>query len=257
MSNVIDQRHIAREVFTRSSGSYVARKASVDQASHEAMVRLSGVKFSDAVLEVACGPAFVGLLFAEKACNVVGVDLAQLEKAAARKTSRGVENLTFVEGDVNSLPFSSEPFDLVACHKAFHHFSNPAQVLQEIRRVLSTQGRLVLGDSLSSDYPAKSALHNEIERMRDPSHVKMYSLAELQNFVSSVGFEIDRYERLEDERDFEWWMSVISPPANIVKQIKSKLIESIPEDGTGLGLRLDGGKLMMRRRSIVLVASKT
>lgn len=257
MSHVADQRQIVRDVFTRSSDSYVVRKANVDQASHEAMVRLSGVKSSDPVLEVACGPAFVGLLFAEKARSVVGVDLAQLDKATTLKTRRDVKNLSLVEGDVNSLPFASESFNVVACHKAFHHFSKPAHVLQEIHRVLSTRGRLVLGDSLSSDDPAKSALHNEIERLRDPSHVKMYSSAELQSFVSCAGFQIERYERLEDERGFDWWMSVISPPANIVKQIRSKLIESMPGDRTGLGLRLGGGQLWMKRRSIVLAASKT
>jgi len=256
MSHVADHRQIVRDVFTRSSNSYVARKESVDQASHEAMVRLSGVRSTDAVLEVACGPAFVGLLFAEKARIVVGIDLAQLEKAATLKTSRGVRNLSLVEGDVDSLPFSSESFNVVACHKAFHHLSRPGRVLQEIHRVLSTRGRLVLGDSLSSDDPAKSELHNEIERLRDPSHVKMYVLAELRNFLSSAGFEIEQYERLEDEREFDWWMSVISPPANIVEQIRTKLIESMPGDATGLWLRLDGGKLLMKRRSIVLVASK-
>jgi len=257
MNFVTDQRQIARKVFTRSSESYATRKGRADRVSHEAMVRLSDVKSSDTVLEGACGPAFVGLLFAEKAQNVVGLDFAQIEKAAKLKDERGVSNLSIVEGDVNSLPFTKDSFDLVACHKAFHHFSRPTYILREIRRVLHSNGRLVLGDSLSSEDPAKSALHNEIEKLRDPSHVKMYAQTELQALLSSSGFKIERHEVFEDERDFDWWMSVINPPPEVVKQIRSRLLESLPNDGTGLGARVDGQALWLKRRSIVIAALRT
>ena len=257
MNSVTDQRQIARKVFTQSSESYAARKAKVDRVSHEAMVRLSGVKPTDSVLELACGPAFVGLLFAEKGQSVVGIDLAQLEKAAKLRNERGVNNLSLIDGDVNSLPLTEGSFNVVACHKAFHHFSRPTHVLQEIRRILPSHGKLVLGDSLSSEDPAKNALHNEIEKLRDPSHVKMYALAELQAAVSLSGFKVERYEVFEDERDFDWWMSVINPPAEIVEQIKSRLIRSLPNDGTGLGLRLKGERLWLKRRSVVIAAVKT
>lgn len=139
MNAVPDQRQIARKVFTRSAESYATRKQTVDRVSHETMVRLSGVRSKDTVLEVACGPGFVSLLFAGKAKNVVGIDLAQLEKAKKLRDERGVVNFNLVEGDVDNLPFPASSFDLVACHKAFHHFSKPTHVLQEIHRVLSLE----------------------------------------------------------------------------------------------------------------------
>ena len=257
MNPVTDQRRVVRDVFTRSTDSYADRKGKVDHVSHEAMVRLSGVKTTDTVLEAACGPAFVGLLFAKKAKRVVGVDLAQLEKAAKLRNDRRVNKMSLVEGDVHSLPFKENSFNIVACHKAFHHFARPGYVLQEIRQVLRSNGRLMLGDSLSSENPAKSAVHNEIENLRDPSHVKMYSLTELQALISSSGFEILRSEVFEDERDFEWWMSVINPSPETVEEIKDRLIRNMPNDGTGLGLRLEGETLWLKRRNAVIAAVKT
>jgi ubiquinone/menaquinone biosynthesis C-methylase UbiE len=256
LESVTYQKRTARDVFTRSTESYATRKAKVDRQSHETMIWLSQVEASDSVLEIACGPAFVSLRFAEKAKSVVGIDLAQLGRAARIRNERGLRNLSFIEGDVESLPFQSGSFQIVACHKALHHFSRPKRVLLEVRQVLTEDGELVLGDSLSSDEPEKNALLNEIERLRDPSHVKMYGLKELTSLVSLAGFKIERYEVLEDEREFGWWMSVIQPPPEVVTEIRKRISQAIQNDGTGLHVRLEGEKLWMRRRSVVLVASK-
>jgi ubiquinone/menaquinone biosynthesis C-methylase UbiE len=221
------------------------------------MIHLSQVKLRDSVLELACGPAFVSQLFAEKAKSVVGIDLAQLGKALQVRNERGIQNLAFIAGDVENLPFRTGSFQIVACHKAFHHFSSPTHVLLEARRVLDLNGELVLGDSLSSDEQEKNAAHNEIERLRDPSHVKMYGLKELKRLVTSAEFKIERYEVLEDQREFDWWMSVIEPPPEVVAEVRKRITQTIENDGTGLHVRIEGDQLWMTRRSVVLVASKT
>ncbi|MEM4284537.1 MAG: methyltransferase domain-containing protein [Candidatus Caldarchaeum sp.] len=254
----MDQKAQVRRVFTESAHSFATLKASADRASHEAMLRLSRVQPSDRVLEVACGPGFVALLFAERAREVVGLDLTEalLEHARQRQRERGLQNVQFVQGDAEQLPFPNETFTIVACHKAFHHFANPHKVLQEIHRVLVPGGRFVLGDTLSSDDPQKNALHNFIERLRDPSHVKMYGLDELTALLRNAGFLVKEHEIIEDERTLSWWLSVISPPPQIVAQIRQMLIESIPQDRTGLQVRLENNEIFYRRRNLVLVAMK-
>jgi hypothetical protein len=56
---------------------------------------------------------------------------------------------------------------------------------------------------------------------------------------------------LEDRVDFDWWNSVIIPPRDVAKQIRSKLIESMRGDSTGLDPQLDGEGLSMKRRSSI------
>lgn len=252
------QKAQVQKIFTQSAQSFTALKASADRASHEAMLRLARVQPSDRVLEVACGPGFVALLFAERARQVVGLDLTEalLDQARQRQRERGLHNLQFVQGDAEHLPFPESTFTIVACHKAFHHFANPQKVLREIHRVLVPGGRLVLGDTLSSDDPHKSALHNTIERLRDPSHVTMYGLSELMALLRDAGFLVQEHEILEDERTLSWWLSVITPPAPVITQIKQMLIESIPEDGTGLKVRCENDEIFYRRRNLIAVAVK-
>jgi ubiquinone/menaquinone biosynthesis C-methylase UbiE len=252
----MDQKAHTKEVFTQSAESFTALKANADRASHEAMLRLSRAQPSDRVLEVACGPGFVALMFAERAGSVIGLDLtvALLEKARQRQRERGLTNAQLIEGDAEQMPFPDSSFSIVACHKAFHHFTHPELVLRY--RVLVPSGRLVLGDTISSDEPQKNALHNHIERLRDPSHVKMYGLEELKSLIILAGFSVKECEILEDERSFSWWMSVITPPPETIAHIKQIMIENIPEDRTDLKIRSEGGELLYRRRSLIVAAVK-
>lgn len=135
----MDHKETVKRVFTGAADSYAARKAEVDRLSHEWMVKLSQVGPGDRVLDVATGPGFIAMRFAERAKEVVGVDLtpAFIAKAQANSVRRGLKNVSFREGDVEHLPFPDESFDIVTCHKALHHFPDAEKALTGMGRVLS------------------------------------------------------------------------------------------------------------------------
>jgi ubiquinone/menaquinone biosynthesis C-methylase UbiE len=230
----------------------------MDRVSYDWMLKLGRVQPHDRVLDVATGPGFIALLFAEHAQHVTGIDLtrALLTKAKAFQHERGIKNVNFLEGDGEFLPFAEGTFDLVTCHKAFHHFPRPERVLAEIYRVLKSGGRLVLGDTLSSEDLEKSELHNRLERMRDASHVKMYPLSELRKLIEGAGFEIEDVAQFHDERTFETWMTTITPPAKIIEKIKKIMLESVEDDRTGQRLRVQNGTLYYTRFAAVVSALK-
>lgn len=251
-----DPKDRVRRVFTERADSYIAHKPSLDQESYRWMRELGRVESHHRVLDVATGPGFIALLLAEQARYVVGVDLtrALLERAQARGREQGAGNVSFVEGEAGALPVRAEAFDVVTCHKALHHFPEPERALAEMHRVLKPGGRLVLGDTLSSEDPEKSALHNRLERMRDPSHVRMYPLSELRAMIERAGFRIESVAEFWDERDFDTWMATLSPPPEVVEEIRTAMLESVPGDKTGQRLRVEGGKLYYTRFSAVIAA---
>jgi ubiquinone/menaquinone biosynthesis C-methylase UbiE len=252
------QKDQVRKVFTKQADSYAAHKPTLDRVSYEWMLKLSRVQPSDRVLDAATGPGFIALLFAERAREVTGIDLtrALLQKAQELKRERGVRHVNFLEGDVEFLPFGEGVFDLVTCHKAFHHFPRPERVLAELYRVLRQGGRLVLGDTLSSEDPQKSELHNRLERMRDSSHVKMYPLSQLTELIEQAGFQMEDAVEFDDERDFNIWMATITPPPEVIEKIKRVMLESVAEDRTGQRLRVADGTLYYTRFSAVVAAVK-
>ena len=254
-----DHKDRVLKVFTERADSYIAHKPLIDQKSYHWMRELGRVEPHHRVLDVATGPGFIALMFAEQARYVVGVDLtrALLERAQARGREQGAQNAGFVEGDVGSLPVRSEGFDVVTCHKALHHFLEPRRALREMHRALKPGGRLVLGDTLSSEDPEKSALHNRLERMRDPSHVRMYPLSELKAMIEEAGFHIEDAVEFEDERDFDTWMATLSPPPEVVQEIREIMLSSVPGDRTGQRVRLEGDKLYYTRFSAVIAAVRS
>jgi SAM-dependent methyltransferase len=119
------------------------------------------------VLEVGCGPGHLSLRLAgEHGLEVTGLDLdpAMIERARANseRAWHGAEGSpAFVLGDVASLPFADNSFDLVVSTLSLHHWAEPTRGLVEIGRVLRPGGRAIIWDFRPGWLP----LHR---RMPDP-----------------------------------------------------------------------------------------
>jgi SAM-dependent methyltransferase len=107
---------------------------------------------SAGVLEVGCGPGHLSIRLArDYGLDVSGLDLdpAMIERAranAARRATPGGRTPTFVVGDVAALPFADASFDFVVSTFSMHHWSDPAEGLREIHRVLRPGGRALIWD---------------------------------------------------------------------------------------------------------------
>jgi ubiquinone/menaquinone biosynthesis C-methylase UbiE len=89
--------------------------------------------------------------------RAVGVDLAPKMIEPGRVLAEGFENVELVVGDSEHLPSAEGEFTAVLCTSSFHHYPNPAQAVREMARVLTSGGRLVLGD-IYSDRPLMRVL---------------------------------------------------------------------------------------------------
>jgi SAM-dependent methyltransferase len=143
------------------------------------------------VLDVATGGGHTALAFAGLVPRVVAVDLteAMLHAARAFIRSRGVESVTFVAGAVERLPFRDGSFPVVTCRIASHHFTDVAAV-REVARVLAPGGSFLVQDILGHDDPTAAAFITEVERRRDPSHVRAYRAREWRAFLRAAGLTV-------------------------------------------------------------------
>jgi SAM-dependent methyltransferase len=103
----------------------------------------------DGVLDVACGPGNFSRDLAKIVGPeglVVGIDVSQtmLARGIADTRTAAVDNLAFVRGDAQELPFRSRSFDAVCCFAAFHLFADPMRALDRMTEVLTPGGRIAL-----------------------------------------------------------------------------------------------------------------
>jgi ubiquinone/menaquinone biosynthesis C-methylase UbiE len=150
------------------------------------------------VLDVATGGGHTALAFASLGARVVAFDLTEPMLRAARAFihGRGAAGVDFVAGDVQALPVRDASFDAVTCRLAAHHFAEPATAIRQIARVLAPGGSLLLQETLGHDDPEANAFITEVERRRDPSHVKSYRAAEWKAFLRAAGLTIIAEARL-------------------------------------------------------------
>ena len=96
------------------------------------------------VLDFGCGPGTitVGLAGAVDPGEVHGIDMeeSQIELARAAAAAGGHDNAAFHVGDVTSLPFEDDFFDVAHCHAVLMHVPNTDATLSEVKRVLKPGG---------------------------------------------------------------------------------------------------------------------
>ena len=99
------------------------------------------------VLDLACGAGQLSVMAARVGAIVTGLDLAanSLEQARARASAEDL-NIEFVEGDVESLPYSDASFDLVVSLIGAMFAPRPTLVASEMLRVCRPGGRIAMGN---------------------------------------------------------------------------------------------------------------
>jgi SAM-dependent methyltransferase len=94
------------------------------------------------MLDAGCGSGLFSSMAIATGAQVMGVDAATGLLEIARK--RNPKN-TFLEEDLEALPFTNDTFDVVAGFNSFQYAGSFDKALAEAKRVLKPGGRLVLG----------------------------------------------------------------------------------------------------------------
>jgi ubiquinone/menaquinone biosynthesis C-methylase UbiE/uncharacterized protein YbaR (Trm112 family) len=114
--------------------------------------RIASPSPSARVLDLACGPGLYARRFAagHPERKVVGLDLSwPMLRAAIRKAAEArLENVRFVHGEAEALPFRDASLEVANCCGALHLFPDIPGALQELSRVIRPKGRFTMAVSL-------------------------------------------------------------------------------------------------------------
>lgn len=104
------------------------------------LVALAGVTTGERALDLACGTGDIALAVAARGARVTGLDLTPRMLQLAAGKSRAA---TFLAGDMTSLPFRPQAFDLVTTGYGLRNVPDLPAAIAEIARVLRPGGRLL------------------------------------------------------------------------------------------------------------------
>jgi ubiquinone/menaquinone biosynthesis C-methylase UbiE len=246
-SRILDQ-------FTRQAVPFASAPAIRNEEALNRIVQWAGAGPEDTVLDVACGPGLLACAFARVAKHVTGIDMtpAMLEQAHKTQQEQSLKNVSWLPGNVYSLPFPPAQFSLVSSRFVFHHLQDPLAALKEMKRVCKPSGRIVVADM--APHPAKADALNAAERLRDPSHVRALPEKELCALFAEAGLPSPQvsYYRLESE--LEELLSRSFPNEGDADRLRKIFADSIADDALGLNTRWENGKIHYGFPVAVLVA---
>ena len=249
----------AQEQFAKRSQAYAKNSALSNEDNLKRIIELTAPSDTDRLLDVATGTGFLAFEFANHVLEVIGIDFTDEMLAIAKqcKADNGVKNVVFESADVESLPFEDNSFDIVSCRFALHHFMHPEKAISEMTRVLKNGGKLVLSDITSSEDITKSEYQNEMETIRDPSHVKHYRPSEIKQMLNDRGFEILHFEDWPANFVFNEWIAMSDPGIESAKRVKKMMIDAMENDLTDLSIKQnDSGDIEFTYNTKIIVAIK-
>ncbi len=154
----------------------------------------AGVDARSRVLDVATGTGAQARAFAEKAGEVVGIDLSESMLCIARRKNRS-HNLMFQQADATELPFGDASFDVSCISFGLHEMprSIRERVVAEMARVTKPGGTVLV-----VDYgPPRDALGNVLSllvRLYERDHYVDFIRSDLRALLQQMGIAI-RHER--------------------------------------------------------------
>jgi len=256
----MQQSHQAqiRDEFTRQADTMTASAVFTDQEILTRIRDAAGLTPQSRVLDLACGPGIVTAALSPYAGAVTALDLtpAMVSRARQRCRDDGLANVHCALGLAEGLPFADDAFDVIVNRSALHHFPHPEAALVEMARVLRPAGRLVISDVVSSDVAEESTLHNALEVLRDPSHVRMLPRGELTSILQDLGLRQVSSLAWTNHRGFDEWLRITNAPERIapLRAVMTALARS--HQHAGINLHLDGDDVVFEHHTVLLTLEK-
>lgn len=172
------------------------------------------------VLDVACGEGYGSALLARTAAHVTGADLSAEAVEHARRRYAALANLGFVCAPCTRLPLDDGSIDVAVSFETVEHIAEHEDFLDELARVLSPAGVLILSCPNKLEYSDKRGFANEF-------HVRELYRGELGKLVE------ERFPECAWYGQRPTFFSLIAPeaPEPAVGQMV-EVDESRPEDAS-------------------------
>ncbi|MCR4531233.1 class I SAM-dependent methyltransferase [Acinetobacter venetianus] len=216
------QHHVNQQQYQDKSQAYFNSSVHAQGIEFEKMQQCIQAHQLKRVLDLGCGGGHVSYQVAPHVEQVTAYDLtpSMVELVVSQAQQKGLQNVVGQQGAAESLAFADGSFDCVISRYSAHHWQNVAQAMSEVHRVLTASGKAIIIDILGNSHPVIDTFFQTIETIRDPSHVRNYSLQEWMRFAEYAGFKVEMIEKQSLNLEFQSWTERMQTPAHAVQTIR-------------------------------------
>ncbi len=249
-----------QEQYGRRARHYAESRLHLRGETLETVRQLARPDLTDIVLDVGTGTGFTAFALASDAGQVIAADLTPQMLVEGRRLARerGLEaKLEWVAAAAESLPFPDNAFTVTTSRYASHHFHDLPRALREMARVTRPQGQVVLCDVVAPEAPDIVGLMNEMEQIRDPTHVWEYPLSEWQErLLPAAGLEVVEVVTGKSAQVFSEWVGRAGTPAEAAQQLVEMLTAASAEVRETFQVRSEGAEILFCWDNATILATK-
>ena len=217
--------------FGRTAAAYVESATHARGEDLDRIVALATEHGGERIVDVGTGVGHTLRRVAPSFGSAIGVDATRemLEAGVGVLAGAGVKNAVLVQANATALPIRSGSVDVVTSRLAAHHFADAAAAFREIARILRPGGLFVLVDNYAPDDPDLQRFINEVETLRDPSHVRNHTVRGWSELLERAGLRttVDS-DALATKLTTENWLERSQTSPERATEVRRRLREAPP-----------------------------
>src|ERR1044071_2483892 len=167
----------------------------------EKTIRLMGLRPGERVLDLGCGSGWATRLLARLVADGPegfgpggGVDVSDEMIRQARTLSKDFENILYVWGSAQQIPWEENFFDKMLSVESFYYYADQDRALSELFRVMAPRGRMFILINLYKDNPYSLQW---VDKLKVPVHVR--STGEYVDLLKKHALENVEWRRIPDD----------------------------------------------------------
>jgi len=146
------------------------------------------------ILEVGTGKGHFTLALAKEGHPFISLDISEEEQRFAKLNLAyfGLEKLVdFRIGNAEHTGFADQSFDIIFSVNLLHHLHNPCKATDELIRILTPNGKLIISDFSKEGFRVVDKIHALEGRIHEAGKT---TLADIEIYLIDKGFNIQKYK---------------------------------------------------------------
>jgi len=230
MSNTV--HNLVSKQFSPRAAAYVQSAVHAGGEDLKELAEFARAGGFERALDLGCGGGHASFAIAPHVGEITAYDLSaeMLSAVAQEGARRGFANLKMQQGTVEKLPFADASFDLAVTRLSAHHWHDIRAGLAEARRVLKRGASAMFMDVFAPANPLLDTFLQTFEMLRDPSHVRDYSVAEWMDMAREAGFDPKPAVERRIHIEFVSWIARMQTPpvyADAIRALQKDMSEEV------------------------------
>ncbi|MFC1808357.1 class I SAM-dependent methyltransferase [Candidatus Omnitrophota bacterium] len=145
------------------------------------------------ILEVGTGKGYFSIELAKEGHSFISVDISEQDQELAKLSMKHFKFEDLVKFKIENaehLSFDDSSFDIIFSINTIHHLANPIKVIDELVRIVTLEGKIILSDFTKEGLEIMDKSHKKEHKEHEVGKI---NLTAIEKYLSDKDFNIEKH----------------------------------------------------------------